>query len=292
MQPRRWALVGAGAAGTAVMALLVRKGHRLEALWSRRRARAKAARFLIGQGEVVRSPAEASALADSLLIAVPDGALGGVAVDLLKRGALRAGQTLIHLSGAQPASVLKVRPGLRLGAMHPIQTLPTAAEGIRSLPGSWFGIEGSPGMLPELSGLVGDVGGIPVKVPAEGKALYHAAMAMASNHLTGLAAASAEMLALTGFRRGAALKALLPLMRGTLGALELKGLPQALTGPVARGDLETVRAHLGALRRQAPGLTSLYVACALQVLQVARNKGLEGGRARAIEKALWIARRR
>ncbi len=283
---RTWSLIGAGAAGTAVAALLARRGDRIAAIWSRRIARAKAARALIGQGRVFAQAPDAARCAPWLLIAVPDGAIVDVALSLHRAGALSPGQTVIHLSGSLPASALKVRPGLRFGSLHPVQTLPTAEEGLVLLPGSFFGVEGSPAMLPELEGIARDLGGIPLRIPAAGKPLYHAALAMASNHLTALAAASAEMLVKAGLGRRQALPVLQPLMRGTLEALTRQGIPGALTGPVARGDAGTVRAHRAALRDAVPELLPLYNACARQVLRLARAKGLGAARAREIERVL------
>ncbi len=285
-QPRTWSLIGSGAAGTAVAALLVRSGDRVAGIWSRRTRRAKAAKALIGQGRVFAKAEDAAQAAPWLLIGVPDGAIVSVILHLHRAGALAPGQTAIHLSGALPASVLKVRPGLRYGSLHPIQTLPTAEEGVALLPGAYVGVEGPSAILPELEVIARDLGGIPVKVPSAGKPLYHAAMAMASNHLTALAAASAEMLVQAGFSRRQALASLQPLMRGTLEALSRRGIPKALTGPVARGDAGTLRAHRAALRDALPELLPLYNACARQALRLARAKGLGAARAREVERVL------
>ncbi len=286
--PRTWSIIGAGSAGTAVAALLARRGDRVAAVWSRRRSRAVYAADLIGQGKVAASAAEAAKAADFLLIAVPDGAVAGVGLGLHRARALRAGHTLIHLSGALPAAALKVRHGLRLGAMHPIQTIPTAEDGIRRLPGSFFGIEGNAGMLPVLGAIVLQLDGVPLRVPAENKPLYHAAMAMACNHVTALAAAATEMLVKAGLPKGQALQALLPLMRGTVDALARRGLPRALTGPVARGDAGLVAMHLAAIREKAPALLPLYVTCARQALRVARAKGLGAKQVRALNQILHL----
>ena len=268
MGARSWALVGAGAAGTAVAFLLARRGDRVASIWSRRLRRAKAARALIGQGRVFARAEDAAAAAPWVLLGVPDGAIVSVGVSLLKAEALKPGQTLIHLSGAQPASVLKLKAGVRYGALHPIQTIPTAEEGVERLPGSFFGVEGPAAMLPELESMARDLGGIPVRVPAKGKPLYHAAMAMAANHLTVLGDAAAEMLEKAG-AGGRGLEMILPLMRGALEAMERRGVPRALTGPVARGDSGTVAAHLEALKG-SPELLALYRACAQRALGMAR----------------------
>lgn len=283
---RTWSVIGAGSAGTAVAALLVRRGDPVVAIWSRRRSRARYAQELIGEGRVAASAAEAARAADFLLIAVPDAAITGVALGLHRAQALEAGQTLIHLSGALPAAALKVRAGLRLGAMHPIQTIPTAEDGILRLPGSFFGIEGSPGMLSVLGAIVLQLGGLPLRVPVEGKPLYHAAMAMASNHVTALASVSSEMLVKAGLAKAQVFQALLPLMRGTVEALARQGLPKALTGPVARGDAGIVAAHLAALQAKAPDLLPIYVTCARQALRLARAKGLGVKQVRELDRIL------
>lgn len=258
---RTWSVIGTGVAATAVAALLARKGDRVASLWSRNPKRARAVRRLIGQGRVCRTLEEAARAGGWILLGVPDDAIRPMAIRL--KPALRPGQRLVHLSGAVSL------PGA--GCIHPLQTIPTPEEGIRRLPGSFFGVEGPR----ELDRIVRKIGGIPFRIPRGQKPLHHAAAVMASNHVVALAAAAVEM--------GLSLPALLPLMQGTVDALRKDGLPGALTGPVARGDAKTVRAHLKAIPAD---LRPLYLVCARQALRVAVAKGLAPSAARVLRRTL------
>ena len=123
-------------------------------------------------------------------------------------------------------------------------------------------------------------------IPAGGKALYHAAAVAASNYLVAVEDLAARLAAAAGIPAGESLRALLPLVRGTVDNLERVGLPAALTGPVARGDAATVRMHRAALRALDPALDAAYAALGRHALRVAREKGLSAVRARATGRAL------
>jgi predicted short-subunit dehydrogenase-like oxidoreductase (DUF2520 family) len=114
--------------------------------------------------------------------------------------------------------------------------------------------------------------GTPLELGAEDKALYHASAVFASNYLVTLAHLASSLWARFGWEQDAALSALLPLMRGAMSNLEALGLPAALTGPVARGDVETVQRHLDALG-EMPGVLEVYRTLALQTEPVALAKG-------------------
>jgi predicted short-subunit dehydrogenase-like oxidoreductase (DUF2520 family) len=131
--------------------------------------------------------------------------------------------------------------------------------------------------------LIGALDGTAILIPPTLRPLYHAGAVTASNFLVTLAAAAAGMLRSAGVEGDDALRALLPLMRGTLANLEEVGLPGALTGPIVRGDTETVRMHLARLSGEA---RAVYCALGIETLRLAREAGLDERQAAALESML------
>jgi predicted short-subunit dehydrogenase-like oxidoreductase (DUF2520 family) len=131
--------------------------------------------------------------------------------------------------------------------------------------------------------IVAALDGRALVISPHSRPLYHAAAVLASNALVALAAAAARMLEEAGVAGDDALPALLPLMRGTLDNIEQLGARPALTGPIARGDVDTVRLHLA---RLSPGDRVLYCGLGLELLRLAREAGLDDARAEEIESLL------
>jgi predicted short-subunit dehydrogenase-like oxidoreductase (DUF2520 family) len=269
------AIVGAGVIGTALGLLLQRGGHVVVALAGRTKRRTQAAAERLGGVEVVADPAMAAMGADVVLLAVPDREIAGVAQLVAAGGALRRGAIVAHLAGGLGSGVLEpVRAaGAHMGALHPLQTFADVETALRLLPGTFCAVEGDPLAVETLTTLAYDVGTRPFHVAPGHKALYHAGAVAASNFVVALVDCAVELLQLSGVPAEQALPALLPLLKGTIANLEKLGLPGALTGPIARGDAGTVRAHLSALATAPEGLRSLYVALSRRTLDVALAKG-------------------
>jgi predicted short-subunit dehydrogenase-like oxidoreductase (DUF2520 family) len=269
------AIVGAGVLGTSLGVVLTQAEHQVVAICSRTLKSARAAARRIGKVPVVGDPALAAMGADVVLLAVPDRAIPSVAIQVAAGGAMRRGAAVVHLSGALPSGVLA---GVRAGggwtaSMHPLQTFADVETAVQSLPGSFFFLEGDVEALDVLRGLVLSIDGRPVPIDSATKSLYHAAACAASNFVVTLVDYAAGLLGKAGVPPDVALPALLPLVAGTLKNLEAVGLPDALTGPIDRGDLGTVRGHLTALRRVPGDLVRLYSALARKTVEVALRKG-------------------
>jgi predicted short-subunit dehydrogenase-like oxidoreductase (DUF2520 family) len=112
-----------------------------------------------------------------------------------------------------------------------------------------------------------------VAIETSGKALYHAGAAAACNLAVAMVDLGVRLMAAAGIERDRSLAALLPLIRGTVANLEEVGLPAALTGPVSRGDVETLSSHLAAMREKTPSLAVPYAAASLHAVEVALAKG-------------------
>jgi predicted short-subunit dehydrogenase-like oxidoreductase (DUF2520 family) len=157
--------------------------------------------------------------------------------------------------------------------MHPLQSFADVETAVQAIPGTFFFLEGDEEGVDLLRGLVLSMDGRPVALDSSSKALYHAAACAASNYLVTLLDYAATLMVRAGVPADAALPALLPLVQGTVKNLDAVGLPGALTGPIARGDVGTVRGHLAALRAAPGDLVRLYVALARKTAEVALRKG-------------------
>lgn len=269
------ALVGAGVIGTSLGMLLQRAGHTLVALTSRTKRRAQVASGLLGGVEVVGDPGLVALGADLVLLAVPDREIESVAAQVVSGRALKRGAVVAHLAGGLSADVLAVARtvGAACGALHPLQTFANVETALRLLPETFFFVEGDEVAVDLLRSLVVGLGARCLPIASERKALYHAGAVAASNFVVTLVDCAVQLLVRAGVPAEEALPALLPLLKGTVQNLEQVGLPGALTGPVARGDVATVQRHLEALATGPADVLRLYRDLAYQTVAVAEAKG-------------------
>ncbi|MDQ1733582.1 MAG: hypothetical protein QOK10_3741 [Pseudonocardiales bacterium] len=265
----RVAVIGVGRVGSVLGAALSRAGHFVAAgTGVSDESRRRAERLL---PDVPLMPAdEAAALADLVLITVPDDQLAGLVAGLARTATWRAGQLAVHTSGAHGIAVFA--PAEELGvvgmALHPVMTFAGRGEDLQRLEGAAFGVTAPEEFRPVAETLVIELGGEPVWVPEAARAGYHAALSMGSNHLVTLVNDSAEVLRAAGVENPSRL--LGPLLSASLdNALRIGD--EALTGPVSRGDSATVAAHIDALAG-TPFLNP-YLAMAIRTMQRAAAAG-------------------
>ena len=264
--PRRMrvGVVGAGRVGAVLSAALRAAGHEVVAAAGESDAsRARVAALL--PGVPVRKPTAVARGCDLLLLAVPDDMLGNVVSMLAASGALREGQVVAHTSGRhglavlEPATALGVRPV----ALHPALTFTGTEADLPRLAGCTFGVTAADGERRLAQDLVADLGGRAVWVPEERRALYHAGLAHGANHLVTLVSEAMQLLAAAGADDPAA--TLRPLLEAALANTLAQG-DAALTGPIVRGDVESVRAHLAEVASAAPDTLPSYLALARATL--------------------------
>ncbi len=239
--PGALALVGPGRAGTTVAAALVARGWSPVAVAGRHPGAPATLRGAELLGAPVVEVADAGRNADLVVVATPDAAIADTAATLAP--GLRPGSLVIHLSGACPLEELDklhaARPDVELGSLHPLQSLPSVELGVARLPGSWCAVDGSP----RVERLAVSLGMRPFRLDASQRGRYHAAATIASNHLVALLGQAIRVADAAGIPP----EALLPLVRSTIDNVGALGSHDALTGPVARGDTDTVVRHLDAL---------------------------------------------
>ncbi|MCP9621516.1 DUF2520 domain-containing protein [Nocardia otitidiscaviarum] len=278
-------IVSAGRVGSALGAALERAGHVVFGVSGISDASVHRARTRLPDSEIL--PAEEVARrAELLLLAVPDSELAGLVSGLATADAVRPGTIVAHTSGANGIGVLApltARGALPL-AIHPAMTFTGHDEDVSRLGNACFGITAADDIgFAIAQSLVIEMGGEPVRVAEEHRTLYHAALAHGSNHLVTLILDAVEALraALAGpgllgqqlvddQPGGLAERVLAPLASAALDNALRRG-PSALTGPVARGDVDAVAAHLNALESTDAELAAGYRALSLRTAQRART---------------------
>ncbi|GLY55289.1 DUF2520 domain-containing protein [Lentzea sp. NBRC 102530] len=276
-RPARLAVgvISAGRVGSVLGAALARTGHVVTGVAAVSQASRNRAEELL-PGVPIADPTEVAARADLVLLAVPDDELAGLVRGLVATGSLRAGQIVVHTSGAQGVKVLE--PAAGLGALtlalHPVMTFTGRSEDLQRMNSACVGVTAADGDEVAWSvgeALVVEMAAEPVRVPESVRPLYHAALAHGANHLITLVRDAADLL--TGAGVANAERLLGPLLSAALDN-SLRHGDRALTGPVARGDTGTLRGHLDVLAEQAPDTLPSYRVLARRTAERAERSGL------------------
>jgi len=279
---RSIAIIGAGRMGQGIGVALAAQGWRVTLVSRTRKPVASAIELRVGGGgAAVRS-------APLVLIATPDDAIAGAARTLAAGGGVGAGHTVLHVSGLLDRSVLAplAGTGAALGSFHPLQTIADPATAGDRLRGAYAGIEGDERALAAAGRLAVTLGMTPVSLTAAGKPLYHAGAVFAANYTTVLAGVAEQLALAAGVPAETAVRLYAPLLAGAARNLVDLGPAGALRGPIRRGDVATVRAHLTAL---PAGLRPLYRALGLAALELAFEAGLPESAARELRVLLQEA---
>jgi predicted short-subunit dehydrogenase-like oxidoreductase (DUF2520 family) len=224
--------------------------------------------------------------ASVVLATVRDSELDGVLRDLLS-APLGARAVVLHASGnMEPAALDLLRArGHDGGTFHPLLPLTDPTRATEQLRRAWIGIDGDEGARAVSRDLAERLGARVLEIPPGEKARYHAAAVFASNFPMVLLATAMRLLTSAGVPEDAARGALGTLLVSAAQNASVMGPAAALTGPVARGDVETVRAHLGALA-DAPEILELYRSLSREALGLAAEQGADAGRLGELRFAL------
>jgi len=267
-QQRTVALIGPGRAGTTIALALLEQGWEVVAVAGRAPdapSTTAAVAVLGSRPALISEVARGAAL---VLIATPDRAIEqviGTAEPAIEPGAL-----VVHLAGSRGldvfAELLERRTGIRVGALHPLQSFPSATAGVERLAGAWAAVAGDPAV----ADIARTLGMRPFELADSDRSRYHAAAVVASNHLVALLG-QVERLAVTA---GVPFEAFGPLVLASVENAFAMGPAAALTGPVARGDLTTVEQHL---RDLDPAERDAYRALAREAARLTgrRDTGLD-----------------
>lgn len=263
--------IGAGTTGTALAAQLAKAGYNVVAVASRTRKSAENLANRIENCIVYDSAQDVADKAELIFITTPDDVISVIAGQVQWHN----GQNVVHCSGAHSTDILETAStsGAHTGCIHPLQTFASVDQAISNLPGSTFAIEAGPALQETLKKMTAALGGSFVLLTSQDKVLYHAAAVFASNYLVTLVKLATDLWKGFEISQEHSVKSLMPLLKGTLSNIENVGLPDCLTGPIARGDLGTINKHLEALEKEEPALLQSYKLLGQQTVPVAIEKG-------------------
>jgi len=274
-------IVGAGRAGLALGVAARAAGWSIAKVWSRSEAHARDAGERLGCGYAAGPRVARCQDAQLVLLAVVDDAIAATAREVARWS--RADQLVLHVSGSVESRLLE-QEGVKgsCGSLHPLAALPDVrvdgnASAIERLRACFVAIEGAPEALLAASALADDLGARRVTLRRDGKSLYHAGAVVLSNYLVTLFDAALELFGLAGIAPDDAQPMLAALAQSALDNLSKNAPSDALTGPIRRGDVDVVGAHLAALASLGPstGLEELYRALMPRTLQIAQKSGVD-----------------
>ena len=266
-------VISVGKVGSVLGAALARAGHDVVAVTAVSDAsRRRAADAL--PGVPMLDPTAVTERCSLLLLAVPDDELPGLVSGLAAAGAVNPGQLIAHTSGRHGLGVLEpaVRRGALPLALHPAMTFAgDLTTDLARVVGAPFGVTAPEPLRAVAEVLAVEMGGEPIWVPDEARTLYHAALAHGANHLVTLVCQAVDVLAAAGIDRPD--RVLAPLLSAALDNALRRG-DAATTGPIVRGDADTVAAHLDVLSHAAPDAVPAYLALA----RATADRALDHGR--------------
>ena len=269
------AIVGCGRLGAALAKFLSEAGYRLSGLASKSLSSAKRLANLTGTGRFTKIPWEITKEADIVFLTTPDDTISDTCSSIASKDGFKRDSVVLHCSGALPSTILSSAKscGAFIGSMHPMQSF-ALNEGNKSpFHGIIFAVEGDIQALDTAAKIAVDFGADCIPIKTEDKTLYHAAAVVASNYLVTLLSLAYRLIEHAGISGSDTWKVLKPLIEGTLSNIEKAGIPAALTGPIARGDIETVKRHIEAIGKKSPELLDLYNTLGFHTIGIAESKG-------------------
>jgi len=277
--------IGAGTVGTALAARLSGRDYPVVAVSSLSWASAQRLAQAAGGCRVFDSSQAVADNTELVFITTPDDAIASV----VSQVNWRPGQSVVHCSGADSTDILQPakEAGAKVGAFHPLQTFASLRQAMENIPGSTFALEAEEPLLNILKDMSVALDGHWVELKASDKVLYHAAAVLACNYMVTLTKLATDLWQAFDVPQEKATKALVPLLRGTLHNIETIGIPNCLTGPIARGDIGTINKHLDVLKATAPDLVSTYRELGRQTIPIALAKGkIDQSQARKLQAIL------
>jgi predicted short-subunit dehydrogenase-like oxidoreductase (DUF2520 family) len=277
--------IGAGTVGTALAIRLSERGYPVVAVSSRSQASADKLAQAISDCRAVTSSQTVADSAELVFITTPDDAISTVVSSVQ----WHPDQGVVHCSGADSVNSLEParKQGASVGAIHPLQTFASVEQAIKNISGSTFALEAEEPLLSTLKEIATTLDGTWIELKSNDKVLYHAAAVIACNYLVTLVKLATDLWQTFNVPSEQATQALLPLLRGTIANIERVGIPQCLTGPIARGDTGTITKHINAMEHAAPALLPTYLDLGRQTIPIALAKGrIDQQQAEELQKIL------
>jgi predicted short-subunit dehydrogenase-like oxidoreductase (DUF2520 family) len=266
------AIIGAGSLGTSLGYALSKKGYPIKALSCLSISSAEESRQKIGQGKASTDNLLTADQGEIVFLTVPDDAIEHVVKELASSPLNWEEKIVFHCSGLLISRVLRPlqTKGAHTASVHPCFSFPKKQRRADLFQGIYFALEGDDLAVAAAKDIIRTIGGLHFKIRAENKACYHTACSMTSNLSVALLYTAISLLGKCGIREEKARKILWPLLEGTLHNVNIIDIFDALTGPLARGDLSTIRKHLKELE-QSPSARRIYIDLAKQALEMAKR---------------------
>ena len=268
------AVVGCGTMGTTLGKLFAEVGYPIVGVASRRLESARRTAEFIGILNYSDNSVHITSDADIVFITTPDSSIKSVCDEIAMQSGFKKKSFVFHCSGAYPSEVLASarQCGTHIGSIHPLQSFATVEQALQMVAGCTCTFEGDSEAFPLACELIRKIGANFIQIRVQDKPLYHAAAVVASNYLVTLIDLAIEMNQLIGISGEDSIQAFLPLIRGTLNNVESLGIHRALTGPIVRGDIDTITSHIEAIKTRAPQLLFLYKALGNRTVGVAKAR--------------------
>jgi predicted short-subunit dehydrogenase-like oxidoreductase (DUF2520 family) len=281
-------IIGAGKVGRTLARAMKEAGYEIGVVVCRNLESAKAAKAFIGVGLPETNVLRALDSSFVHFITTTDLAIASIVKEIDSKGpASLDGHYFYHTSGAISSTVLDPlkKKGAQIGSIHPLQVFAHPDKAIETLPGIYYAIEGTDKAMELAVQIVARLQGKLLLIPTGRKVLYHIAGVFAANYLTVLVELAMSIMEEIGESPEDAYQALLPLMVGALQNIEEFGTDMALTGPVSRGDTETIQKHVEAMKLLRPEIPRAYSVLGEEAVEMS----VRGGKISA-EKAKQLLR--
>jgi predicted short-subunit dehydrogenase-like oxidoreductase (DUF2520 family) len=268
-----FAVVGCGRVGTNLAFWLQRAGYHLTGIIGKTPASClKIAKFLPKFiPRLGASSWEIAGEADIVFITTSDDAIEKTCCEIAKQNGFRKKGIVLHCSGSLSSKILvsAEKNYAAIGSMHPLQSFASIQTEFNPFKGIVMSIEGNSRAVACAKAIAIDLGARPIEIPTMAKSLYHASAVTASNYLVTILDMAVRLMQSTGLSEIEAIQVLNPLIEGSLQNVKDKGTAAALTGPIARGDVETLRSHMKAIQKSAPDLLHLYKSLGMATVGIA-----------------------
>jgi len=269
-----FAIVGCGRVGKALGKHLQSIGYSLTGISTQSVDSAEKAASIVGTKNFTMNSWEITKKADIVFITTPDGVIADVCTQLTQKKGYKSDAVVLHCSGAHPSTILSSARecGVNIGSMHPLQSF-SAESTENTFKGIVISIEGEEKAVTTAAQIANDLGSNCLTIKTDSKVLYHAAAVIACNYLVTLQDAAFKLMEKAGISENDVFAVLSPLISGTLSNIEKAGTIKSLTGPIARGDIETITRHINGISEKAPEILNLYNSLGLYTIGLAKAGG-------------------
>ena len=280
-------IIGAGALGGSLAIALNSLGYQVPVIFSRSINSANYLSSKLNSSKSAISYQEVSDKCDVIFITTPDKNIKEIS-DLIL---WKSDQIILHCSGVSDLDVLNnpKKKGASVGSMHPLYPFSDMNLGSKNLKNVTFGIDGDDKAILYIKKILTDLESIPIEINSDFRALYHLSGVMAGNLLLGLGSAISDIWEKIGLDRSIGSKSLIPMMINSCENILKLGIPNSMAGPYVRGDVQTIKMHLEALKKNHSELLPLYIELAKTSIKYSNEKvGLEQTQAEEVLKLLEL----